>query len=282
MKRAILVIAMIVILAAGCTKAGIQETVVHEVGRDYVYLVHETDKAGNIVPADFDHPANLSPEEVDTLLTSVTYAEYSFFKWRGDDAVFVESERKKLSESVAKALAAADSDHWVKFAVTAKKRDMFLPTRRLTDGFAFVKNGRFHLVLSNLNFELADTEKPYTGDPRARFSLGALRLNEGDGMSHSAVDPADPFLKRPHNNWIVLQIKQVLDEPAETKIVEKPVVPDTAPAVAAVEGNADQPAEKPKEKSIADRLEELKMLLDSGLINQEDFDLKKAELLKEL
>ena len=267
MKRALFILLLLVVAVQfGCTKAGIKQQVIFEMGRDHVYLVHEQDKDGNVLPKGFNHPAQFSPEQVDQLLESLRYSEYSFFKWRGDKQVFVESERKKLSKHLSQAFEATGPDNWIKFAVTAKKRDLLLPTRRLTDGYMFVTDGRLNIVLANLNFELSDTEDSYGGDPRDRYALGALRLKEAENMTHPAVDPTDELLKRPHNNWIVINYEKIFAEQEAE----------------AGEGEKVERVETKPEKTVDERLLELKELLDKGLITQEDYDRKKAELLKDL
>lgn len=49
--------------------------------------------------------------------------------------------------------------------------------------------------------------------------------------------------------------------------------------IAAYEEEKISPGKKPDEKSVVEELKEYKELLDAGIINQEDFDRKKAELL---
>lgn len=277
MRRVVyLIIAMMLLAGFGCTKAGLKEEVVFELGRDHVFLVHETDKAGKVIPQGLDHPAALTTEQIDRLLEAIRYSEYSFFKWRGDKPVFIESERAKLTKHVSLALQAAGPDNWIKFAVTAKKRDLLLPTRRITDGYIFVKDKKLNIVLANLNFELSDSDDPYAGDPRNRYTLGALRFNEEDGMNHPPVDPTDSFLKRPHNNWLLIDIPKILKEAAPDPEAQ-PRIEQVKP----VDEKIEKPEEKP-EKSLEERLLELKELLDKGLITQEDFEKKKAELLEQL
>ena len=253
-------------LLFGCSKAGIQIKEVYQNGRDYVHLAYETDKEGAIVPKEFEHPATISPEKMDIALTQVQYSVYSFFKWRKSSPVFIESERKKLAGPLALAFEAADKDHWVKFAVTAKKRDMLLSTRRLTTGYMFIKDDKLNIILGNLNHEITDTDDPYSGDPRNRTSLNGLKLDDGPNVTIVEPNKDDPFLKRPHHNWVLVDLKSIDQIKAVEIQKEESVVPQ-------------QPVE---EKTIEQRLEELKALLDKGLITQEDYEKKKEELLKQL
>ena len=279
MRKVLLIAALaLMVMATGCSKDGLKTDVVYEMGQEHVYLMHETNKEGKTVSQVFDHPANYPPEQIDKLLAAITYSEYSFFKWRGNKQVFIEEERAKLSKHLSQAFAAAGPNHWVKFAVTAKKRDLLLPTRRLTDGYAFILHDKLNIVLSNLNYEISDADDPYSGDPRSRFAMGALRFNEADGINQPPVDSSDKLLKRPHNNWVMIDPKVILGAPAETTKEATSV----KEMLEQHEQPAGQPEVKVEEKSLEQRMMELKDLLDKGLITQEDYDRKKAELLEEL
>ena len=271
-KAHVLIFCALLIAMVGCSKAGIKEMDIYKAGQDQVALVWETDKAGVVVPKNFSHPHTFTRGEIEALLSEVTYQEYSFFKWRHDKKVFIESERQKLSAGLVEAFGKADSNHWVRFAVTAKKRDFLLPTRRLTDGYMWVKDGKFVVVLGNLNYEIAEEEDPYYGDPRNRFSLGSLRLTTKDGITAPKVDAADPMLKREHGNWVELDINMLLmrgESIEETPEAEKPAVKEP------------ETPEKDN-RTLEERLEELKSLLDKGLISEEDYERKKKELLEQL
>lgn len=292
MKRAIITLLLIAVIAAvGCTKAGLKEEVVFEKGLDAVVLVHESDKEGNVVPKGFNHPVELTSTQIDMLLGEINFSKYSFFKWRGNKAVFIDKERNKLSKHLAQAFKNTSPDSWISFQVTAKKRDLLLPTRRITDGYIWVQDGKMNFVLGNLNFEMTDNDEPYKGDPRDRFSIGALKLNEEDGLIHPPVDKADRYLRRPHNNWLIIDYKAVLgikDGKSPERTIIKPV--NEPLPVEKVEPEATpEPVEKVEEEktpapevSLEERFEKLKELFEKGLITEEEFNKKKEELLNQL
>lgn len=291
MKRVFIIIAMLMlIIQFGCTKAGFKESVIFESNNDHVVLVHETDKAGEVVPKGYNHPATFTPGQIDKILQQIFYAEYMFFKYRGHKTLFIEIERQKLSTYISEALEKATQNNWIKFAVTAKKRDMLLPTRRLTTGYIFIEDNMFNIVIGNLNFELSDEDRPFSGDPRSRFSIPTLSLKEADGITFPAVDKSVKLRKRPHNNWLVMDTAKILGS-LETEV--SPVVKTTTPAVIdkpdekteLVESDEtleDKTIEPPKEKTLEQRLTELKTLYEKGLISEEDYERRKQELLKEL
>ncbi len=270
-KNLILLIVMTLLISTGCTKAGLQEEVIFETGKDHVLLIHETDKEGKIVPKGFDHPTKFTVEQMDKILSRIFYSEYMFFKYRGRKKVFIESERSKLSGYISQALAQATPVNWIKFAVTSIKRDLLLPTRRLTSGYIFIKDNKFNIVLGNLNFELSDEDTPFSGDPRTRWSIPSISLIEEDGVVFPLVDKSSKFLKRPHNNWLVMDAAKVLKGTIADPVVKEPVTPEVRETPAPVE-----------EKTLEQRLMELKSLYEKGLITQEDYEERKKELLEEL
>lgn len=300
MKRAFIVLLLAAIcITVGCTKAGLKEEVIFEQGMDSVVLVHETDKEGNVVSKGFDHPVELTSTQVDMLLGELHFSKYSFFKWRGNKSVFIDKERNKLAKHFSGALKSTTPDSWISFQVTAKKRDLLLPTRRITDGYVWVQDGKMNFVLGNLNFELSDVDEPYKGDPRDRYSIGALQLNELDGLTHPPVDKSDRHLRRPHNNWLIIDYKSILgikDGKSPERTIVKPVsepLPkkEEAPAPApAPDGKAAEQSDETiddtkapaPEVSLEERFEKLKELFEKGFITEEEFNKKKEELLKQL
>jgi hypothetical protein len=300
-KLALGVLATLLLVIGGCGKAGIVHMDIYTQGRDLVRLSHELDKGGTVVPRGYDHPAKWTPEQLTTVLSGIEYQEYSFFAWRKAKRVFIDAEIVKLAPALAKAFAQATPDQWTDFTITARKRDYLWPTPRITNGMFFVQNGKLNLVLLNLNFEVVDEDQRATGDPRKRFAIETYRLVEGPNRSRPPVVAKDPFLRREHANWLILDVPAILASappaPAAPAAPATPATPATptpaattpapAPAAAPAEAatpapSAAQPAETPVDRSVEKRLEELKSLLDKGLITQEEYDRKKQEILQSL
>jgi predicted flap endonuclease-1-like 5' DNA nuclease len=95
---------------------------------------------------------------------------------------------------------------------------------------------------------------------------------------------ADPQLKRPHQNWIIIDYPKMTAAPAAAEIV-KTEAPEPAVSEAAVAAPVETPdATKTAapEKTVEQRLSELKSIFDKGLISAEDYEAKKRTLLDEL
>ncbi len=283
--RRVAAIAVLLILPviAACSKAGFQTSDVYRKGKDAIVVTWETDANGRVVPRGFTHPATIEPAKLAAILADLTYSEHSFFKWRERGRVFDEDEVKKLAKSMAKALATCNADQWVGFEVTSYKRDLVFKSRKLTSGWAWVKDETLHLVLGNFNFELSNEDQPNTGDPRARYSLGTYRLDPGPHNAPPPLVADDPFLKKEHTNWTVVALANWAprprvdedDDEAEAATTPPPAVaPTPAPTPAPAE-----PAPPAETRSVEERLLELKALLDKGLITPEEYEKKRAEIL---
>jgi hypothetical protein len=266
-KIAIGAAALALLVLAGCGKAGIVHIDILKDGYDQVRLSRELDRAGSVVPRGYDHPRSWTEAQLTQVLSKIQYQEYAFFTWRKARPVFVEQELAKLAPALARALGRATADEWIDFSVTARKRDYLWPTPRVTDGMAFVQGGKLQLVLGNLNFEIIDADQRATGDPRKRFAVETYRLVVGPNVARPPVVPKDPLLRREHSNWAVLDVAAILAPPP----VETP--PSLTPGA---------PEESAKERTIKARLEELKSLLNEGLITPEEYDRKKKEILESL
>ncbi|MCL4235037.1 MAG: DMAP1-binding domain-containing protein [Deltaproteobacteria bacterium] len=187
---------------------------------------------------------------------------------------------------MAKALSTCNADQWVGFDVTSYKRDLVFKSRKLTSGWAWVKDDRLHLVIGNFLFELSNEDQPYSGDPRARYSLGTFRLDPGPYNGPPPVVADDPYLKKEHTNWTVVTLANWAPRPRpEDEEVEISTPPAPVPAVvpraaAPAEPPATTEPESPAEtRSVEERLLELKALLDKGLITPEEYEKKRAEIL---
>ena len=257
---AFLIIAALLCPAAiGCSKAGVVQTIVWKEKNDSVKLCLKRDKEGATVLQGYSHPRELTEDQMAKILAAVTYSEYRFFTWSKPKPVFVDMEIQKLKASLAQAFSRATADQWVAFTSNAKKRDLLLPTPRMSDGIMFFQGDKFNLVFNNLNLEKMDEQTPVIGDPRESHNLGPYRLNAGDAASVPPVDASNKYLTREHRNWIVIDTA-ALFAPPKVEPAQGPTAPQT----------------------VEDRLKELQRLYEQGLINKEEYEQKKKEILEKL
>ena len=275
--------AFLVLLAAGCSKAGFVRTDIYEDGFEYLRSVYEQDGEEAVVPRGYEHPQNWTEAEVRTLLESFRFQEYAFFHWGRLKPVFVESEVDRLAPALAEAFTRLGPDEWIEFSSTARKRDYLLPTLRITDGWLYVEEGRINLVLDNLNFEAIDADERQRGDPRRFTAIQSYRLVADDAHHAPPVVDGDRFLRREHANWLQVDLASFLAGAAPPPEPEPPAMTDgEAPPDWAVEPAAAPRGETPDERTVRQRLEELNSLLDAGLVTQEEYERLRQEILEDL
>jgi len=311
MKRllvALLLLSLTVALAAGCNYK-VKKIQLEQSRTEHIWLQYAEDRNEQTIPQHFDHPANLTVDQVKQLLSEVYVQEHSFFAWHDQGRLFIEAEREKLAPKLVDALQKANSDQWVHFAVTGMRKHLLLETKRLTDGICYVQNGRFHIVIGNFIVEMIDPEfEPYDGDPRDRTFISGLRLktDEARGITKPSIVKNDKWFKYERVNWLIIDLKTYFadaeqpaepaaaaaEQPADTAVPppvsEAPAASATAepaapPAPAVVpESQAPEPAATPAKPDLAERLRKLQELYDQGLISEEEYRQKKKELLEEI
>jgi hypothetical protein len=236
----------------------------------------------------FEHPAVLSAGRLEAALLEVRYLQPGLLgfgkKSAKPFAAFPPDEAAALSQYLSQALAKADSAQWVDFSwkVARRKSEGSIFVNFLVhDGVVFIQNGKLNLAFRNLGYEqILENDTRNRQDPTRNY-----------GGSYDLVLPADAEwparLLDAHGqparrNWIAFPLaalaeaKPKLPEtPAPQPLGQAPAAPATAPA-------APAPAPAVPERSVEDRLRELKSLRDQGLITPQDYEQKKQEILEGL
>jgi len=266
MKKSLFLLTLVLVAALGLSCAGkIKNIVLHDDDPEHIWLQYFVDDNDEPVSMGYDHPAELTTEQVAKLLTAAEYEEFSFMAWRSKGRVFIDSEVEKLAKPLAEALAQATPNQWVHFAVTGQKVELFFKTRHLTDGICFIQDGRFNLVLGNMNVELINPDKElYKRDPRDRLYTDSLRLKVKPdlGIALPPIVQGDPWLEKERRNWLTYDLVKFFaaGEPAAEPVEATP---------------EPQP-------DATERLQKLKELYDNGLISEEEYEQKRKEILEDL
>jgi len=259
--RLIAVFFIAALLAAGC--AGKIKTIkLTNADPEHIWLQYFVDQNDNPVPQGYQHPAQLTPDQFKKILEAVAFEEYSFFAWRKVGRVFADPEVKRLQESLAQALGQATADQWAHFAIIAMRRELLsiTATPHLTDGVCYIKDGKFNLVIGNVDFELIEPDRElWRRDPRDRFGFDSIRLrvDPEHGIDIPPIVEGDKWFKKRRVNWLVFDLAKFLTPPVEEQATPEP-------------------------GSVAERLRELKQLLDQGLITPEEYEQKRKQILEGL
>ena len=256
-------------LAAGCSSSSLRQVDLYKSGRDMVSLQYQI-RNGKAAPQGYAHPGTLTEGQVDRILAAIGVEEYSFFSWRSQGPLFTDDDRARLAPWIADALRKATPDQWVRFSVSGTKKFLVLTTPHLSDGICFVKDGKFHLVLGNINFEVLESTdrkaEPYGLDPRDRIDFPHERLTVlagvgvGAGAAPPPVIPGDRWLGQERRNWLVFDLHRNADATPSPTI--------------------DSP--RPSSGDAAERLKRLKDLREQGLITAEEYEKKRLEIVQGL
>ena len=270
------------VLAVGCASTTPQ-VVLYKNGPNGVSLQSRT-KDGGMAPQGYSHPAALSEGQIDRMLAAVGVEEYSFFNWRSQGPLFTDEQRAMLAPWFVNALRKATPDQWVRFSVYGSTKLLVLTTPHLSDGICFVKDGKFNLVLGNINFEFEEAlnvkPMPYGLDPRDRIDFPNERLTVvgGPGVAPPPLVKGDKWFGKERSNWLQFDLAAFASGPAE---IERPKVVVAPPPAAGTARPAPAPP-APVSPDAADRLKKLKDLRDQGLITAEEYDKKRHEIIQGL
>ena len=247
---------------------------------NYVQVVETRKETGP-----FEHPATLSAALLEQALLQVQYLEpglLGFGKKQGKPiAAFPPDDAAALSRYLSQALAQAGPDQWVDFSWKATRRksegSVFV-NFLVHDGVVFIQNGKLNLAFRNLGYEqILDSDMRSRQDPtRASGGSYDLLLPADAEWAAKVLDAKGRPLRQ---NWIAFPLATLAE--AKPKLLQLPA-PQPLGGATALTAPTPAPAPAAPERSVEDRLRELKSLLDQGLITPQDYEPKKQEILREL
>ena len=245
---------------------------------NYLYLESVPKKLGTL-----EHPQELSLELLREILLAIEYqrpwVNIPFTKPKGKQyQLFLPEEIEKLIPHLVEGFKQANSSQWLNFSVRCQRGKLFIGAVRITDGVAFIKEGKLNLVFRNIAEKLGVDENLNTSNP-LKYYPGSAYLVEKEGFSLKRNKRSKPIF-----NWLVVDLKWwekklSASQKPEEKIKEKPE--ETAPSQE-VKPEQAKPVKEGKEKSIKERLLELKELYEEGLISEEEYKKKRQEILDQL
>lgn len=251
---------------------------------DYVQLVKRDAKEAGAPNA---HPVQINPVQLAEVLSRMTC------KTAGETRkLFNEEEVLRLSRAASGALAVASADQDFVFRTAVRHMDFgLLGQKMVNSGRIFVEGGRLNILigtqLSDALLAVRQGMQPFQPmNPGTRSKVSArVELTGG-------VSPKEQLL-RP--DWLALDLTQ-LPMPNEKPAAKKKLVPQpvaaqpAAVAPAAVVTPAAPQASPVAPAAVApaapgnaeERLSTLKRLFDKGLINDSEYQQKRAEVLRSL
>jgi hypothetical protein len=243
----------------------------------------------------YSHPFAIDQSELAAVLGGIRYNPSKLFAADTDQAVFSQGETGTLAPLLAAALGKADSSQRIRFVSYNRGPALLLPSRRKTEGIAFVDmEGRLNIAFSLIN-EVLDVEErdvpttPHPVDPlQITHTIRPLipgpwyRLGTVAGSQEQAPMWAIVDLQSAPAAAAALEDSAVL--PGREGFAENAPCPSPASGGRTAVTNPQNPAGDPRlfREKMKDDLRLLKELYEEGLITDEEYGRKKQELLDKI
>lgn len=308
MKRFSVFIALFlsVSLFMGCSPRWERSPVVEQ--RDITVSLEHKVVRDQIVEQQFNHPFDIDLQDMETLLTRLDYIDKSVFYGEPErKPVFQENEVDRLVPALVSALARATPDQRVRFISYNRGGGLwFLKKQRKTGGVVFVeRGGRLNIAFGFVNYEIRENsdlrkfpEENEFSDPLAIESCNTPIIAP-DCAVHNRMQNGEEYPM-----WIVAEIEGI-DKPAvsaseaEAGKPESAAEPEAKPAPGKESESGEtvlekkEPDHKPSDEESGDswesrkenikrKLEYLKELHESDLIDAEEYNHQKKKLLDRL
>ena len=267
----VLVLSLALCQCGSSLQRRVEITPVWSKGESYIRLLQETGD-----PKGYDHPWTFYEKEMREILLSLYHSRYQYMRWATSSRVFEEEKADTLAPFFQRAFLEAGPDDVVEFHLPYRAPKLFGLTGRtvLTQGRAFVQDRKLNVRFFHVQEPVLQERDSLAGtEPAVAWKL-VPQSGQGYGPVESRLGSG-----RRDQHWIVIDLDAVFPAAAAPAVTPAPESPPTPAVVAPVPA---APVHPEGERGLAERFEELKRLLDRGLITQKDFDEKKQELLDAL
>ena len=260
------------------------------------------------------HPVTLDPREIRESLNALLVWDKSFFTGALKDkeeaeSVFSLSQARLLGTHIASGLAKARPDQDIVFAITRRKKSfLFMKDTVYTGGRAFYANGKLNIIIGDYD-RLGDKFKerahqssgiseikyyiaPGKRAKRSGFDKGVILI---DGVKTNQVKGKN------RNDWFVIDVgtasaaylaKKSGEEAATTPVNDAKLKREAEKSARERREMRLEMARMRKEMkqaqggagglSVEERLQQLDTLKAKGLVTEEEYSAKRAEILKDL
>lgn len=293
--RFLFLLPVLLLLCSSCVSGRWVQMEVYGEKELMVLLEHRLDD-NKIVNPKYAHPYSFDTREITELLLGLHYRSPRIFQDPVIEPVFDRQETARMAPQLAKALATAEPWERIRFVSYNTGGGLLFSTRRKTEGVMFLEDGgqlNVAFVTVNRELEPGNIHDPDTGITR----IDPLNIK-------SAQNPLEPQpwyktrldekTHRPYPLWAVINLDRARELMADSykktarQRKQKPAV-EQAP-VQNKAGNVKKAAPPgPKigpADTTADPMEEslkrLKGFYEKGLIDEEEYKARRAEILDQL
>ncbi len=257
------------------------DTIFNE-GKTYIRL-EELKSTKGASKTFLDHPQYLRKDILASVLSSIYFKEKGIKGWSKEQYVFHESELLKLTSHIADAFTRTSPSQYILVNSNYTKGKGLFKSEVYTIFGLFVSSDKLNVVFSRIQYE-------------SIINKGRDKTFKVDSVGTAFVDPfsitKNPFwklnirsgqrLKKGHDNWLIIDLEK--DAFAKKEDHEKKVAPSDKQEGSKATGTGEITSGSPLKgvqprMSIKDQLLELKELETTGLIDNEDYEIRKAVIL---
>lgn len=232
--------------------------------RDQYVKVEKKDAEADGAARVNSHPATVTAERLRAILDDLLIRSPG----EKDSGLFNDDELDVLSEQIHAGLLSAAADEDVTFAIVGQYRSLMgLKQRMVTTGRIFANDGQLNIIFGNLHRPLKENEDrrllPFLAGKRTRTAASEWTL---------AARPGGEQFIRKRSDWVLFSL-------------DGPTAPSAAPATPQAErapATMEKKAVSRGKAGIGERLAILNDLHDKKLISDEEYRLKRLEILNEL
>jgi hypothetical protein len=237
------------------------------------------------------HPATVNEEGLRAALASIKLSRSYVIKKEVDSQqVFDDPSINYLAPNLVKAFAQASPMEEVVFSYLSKNPIFIIRNDRLNIADAWIEGDELHIRFEKLYAKISGDVDKRGNEGRAISKSKGLRvdLDLGPGQKLGLSDPDEVVLdlnynyvtvpeeKKPPTEGVTMTGKRVPLE--QKKAAEAAAAPSKGEAVAA----AATPEDAAGDTDVKARLKKLEELKKEGLINKQEYEEKKKEILKDL
>jgi len=248
-----------------------------------VEIREELDENGNVIKKNYNHPYYFTAGGLTNILSSIFYTQKNLMLGtKGKQRLYQKAELQVIIPPILSAFSMAnDSQDILVFSTV----DKVLLADAQSYFSMFISNNELNIVFSDiLNKKSISDGRSFRKSNKSKFKDPFEVKRSG----HWNLIPMEGQRFAPgHQNWLIFDLSSNLfgvagngssgnanNNPSQTDSRTRTIERKVRTSNNFIE-------EKQKYQDVRDKLKELKVLSDEGLISDEDYELKKKELLNE-
>ena len=249
-----------------------------------VEIREELDENGNVIKKNYNHPYYFTAGGLTNILSSIFYTQKNLMLGtKGKQRLYQKAELQVIIPPILSAFSMAnDSQDILVFSTV----DKVLLADAQSYFSMFISNNELNIVFSDIqNKKSVNDGRSFRKSNKSKFKDPFEVKRSG----HWNLIPMEGQRFAPgHQNWLILDLSSNLYGVAGGGNTSNKVDDNSLKAGARartierkVRTSNNFVEEKQKYQDVRDKLKELKVLSSEGLISDEDYELKKKELLNE-